>query len=79
MGQTLKVGHMSNDLTVSALSILGSLVSDSLEKTLVLEKIEGKRRRGQHRMRCLDSIPDSMDKTLSKLQEIVKAGKPGVL
>ena len=53
--------------------------ADTLEKTMMLEKIEGKRRRGQHRMRCLDSIPDSMDKTLSKLQEIVKAGKPGVL
>ena len=40
--------------------------------TLMLGKIEGKRRRGQQRMRCLDSITDSMDTNLSKLQEIVE-------
>ena len=45
----------------------------------MLERIEGRRRRGQHRMRCLDSITDSMDRALSKFQEIVKAGKPGLL
>ena len=45
---------------------------NSLEKTLKLEKIEGKRRRGWQRMRWLDSIIDSMDTNLSKLQEIVK-------
>ena len=44
----------------------------SLEKTLMLEKIEGKRRRGRQRMRLLDSITDSIDMNLSKLQEIVK-------
>ena len=44
----------------------------SLEKTLMLEKIGGKRRRGQRRMRWLDSITDSMDMNLSKFQEIVK-------
>ena len=45
--------------------------TDSLEKTLMLGKIEGRRRRGQQRMRCLDSITDSMDMSLSKLQELV--------
>ena len=45
---------------------------DSLEKTLMLGKIEGMRRRGQQRMRQLDGITDSMDKNLSKLRETVK-------
>ena len=46
---------------------------DSMEKTLMLGKIEGRRRRGQQRMRRLDGITDSVDMSLSKLQ------KPGVL
>ena len=49
-------------------------ITDSLEKTLMLGKVEG-RRRGQHRMRWLDSIADSMVMNLSKLQEIMKDRK----
>ena len=45
--------------------------TDSLEKTLMLGKIEGGRRRGQKRMRLLDGITDSMDMSLSKLREFV--------
>ena len=50
-----------------------------MEKTLTPGKIEGKRRRGQQRMRWLDSIIDSMDMNLSQLWEIAETEEPGVL
>ena len=51
------------------------LRADSLENALMLGKIEGKRRRGQQRMRWLDSITNSMDMNFSRLQEIAEDGE----
>ena len=57
--------------------LMGSV--DSLEKTLMLGEIEGRRRRGRQRIRWFDGIINSMDMGLGRLRQLVMAGRPGVL
>ena len=53
--------------------------ADSLEKTLMLGKTEGRRRRGRQRMRRFDGITDSMDTSLGKFKDLVIEGRPGMV
>ena len=71
----IKPGHLLEGLMLNLkLQYFGHLMQrgNSLEKMLMLGKIESRRKRGQQRMKCLDGVIDSMDMSLNKLQETVK-------
>ena len=76
----IKPGHLLEGLMLNLkLQYFGHLMQrgNSLEKMLMLGKIESRRKRGQQRMKCLDGVIDSMDMSLNKLQETVKDKEAG--